>query len=448
MKTNKRARNERRTHEGAVASPITPEQELRRSVLAHLLWERSFYESGEDAAARVVRLCNQVDPGVVAALAIEAREQMKLRHVPLLMVRELARRRWTGTAETLERIVQRADELAEFLSLYWMDGRCPVSAQAKKGLARAFRKFSAYSLAKYDRGEKVKLRDVLFLCHAKPQDDEQAATWKQLVDGTLPVPDTWEVALSGGADKQEAWTRLLAERKLGGLALIRNLRNMTDSHVDDALIRAALRDMKADRVLPFRFIAAANHAPRFEPELEQAMFRCLGQQPKLEGHTVLLVDVSGSMVGAPISARSEIDRLDAAAGLAMLAREMCESVSVYAFSQTRNYRDYTINAYCVELPARRGFALRDKLRDLPHNGTPLGFAIRSVCDCHKAADRLIILTDEQSGDPVPVPTIRPSYCLNVASYQNGVTYGGWTHIDGWSESALRYVHELERHDRD
>ena len=46
----------------------------------------------------------------------------------------------------------------------------------------------------------VRLRDVLFMTHAKPRSDEQAAMWKQLVDGTLPAPDTWEVALSSGAD--------------------------------------------------------------------------------------------------------------------------------------------------------------------------------------------------------------------------------------------------------
>ena len=39
--------------------------------------------------------------------------------------------------------------------------RQPVSAQVKKGLARALTKFDAYQLAKYDRDSAVKLRDVL-----------------------------------------------------------------------------------------------------------------------------------------------------------------------------------------------------------------------------------------------------------------------------------------------
>ena len=46
-------------------------------------------------------------------------------------------------------------------------------------------KFDACQLAKYDCESVVKLRDVLFLCHAKPRDEGQAEVWKRLVAGTL-----------------------------------------------------------------------------------------------------------------------------------------------------------------------------------------------------------------------------------------------------------------------
>lgn len=47
------------THTGAPAKHITVEQELRRSLMSCLLWEKSFYESGEDIAARISRLADQ-----------------------------------------------------------------------------------------------------------------------------------------------------------------------------------------------------------------------------------------------------------------------------------------------------------------------------------------------------------------------------------------------------
>ena len=42
-----------RTHEGAPARNLTPEFQLRRSVLACLLWESQFYEGGIEIAGRV-----------------------------------------------------------------------------------------------------------------------------------------------------------------------------------------------------------------------------------------------------------------------------------------------------------------------------------------------------------------------------------------------------------
>src|SRR5437879_5253746 len=190
-----------RTHEAAPARHISIELQLRRSLLACLLWESQFYEDGVEIAGRIAELVPKVEPERVAALAVEAREQMKLRHAPLLLVREMARHKThrAPVSETLARVIQRADELAEFVAMYWKDGRVPLSGQVKKGLAGAFPKFDEYQLAKYDRCGPIKLRDVLFLCHAKPRDAAQAGVWKQLTWGRLPAPDTCEATMSPGA---------------------------------------------------------------------------------------------------------------------------------------------------------------------------------------------------------------------------------------------------------
>jgi hypothetical protein len=419
-----------RTHEGAPAKHITVELQLRRSVLACLLWESQFYEDGVEIAGRIKELVPKVAPEKVAALAVEARTQMKLRHAPLMLVREMARHATHRklVAETLEQVIQRADELAEFVAIYWKDGRVPLSAQVKKGLAAAFGKFDEYALAKYNREGPIKLRDVLFLIHAKPVDETQAALWKRLVDGELVTPDTWEVALSGGGDKREQWERLLRERKLGALALLRNLRNMEQAKVDERLVFSALKAMKTERVLPFRFIAAARYAPQWEQSLEDAMFKCVAEAPKLKGKTVLLVDVSGSM-DAQLSRRAEMTRADAGYGLAVLLREVCEKVEIFSFSE-----------HTRRIPSRRGFALRDAIHgSQPHGGTYLGTAVKMVAGSY---DRLIVISDEQAADSVPPPT-ETGYVINVAGYKNGVGYGRWLHIDGWSEAVIDYIRAFE-----
>ena len=152
-----------RTHEGARAKRIGPLLELRRSILSCLLWENEFYESGVQIAKRIQDLVKEVDPVNVANLAIEARHEMKLRHAPLLLAVSMARlpSHRTYVAATIASIVNRPDELAEFLALYWKDGKCPLANQVKLGLAEAFGKFNEYQLAKWNRKSEIKLKDVI-----------------------------------------------------------------------------------------------------------------------------------------------------------------------------------------------------------------------------------------------------------------------------------------------
>lgn len=422
------------TREGARAVRFTPEMELKRALMNCLLWEDQFYEDGVAIADRIKALVPKVAPARVAQLAIEAREVMKLRHAPLLVIREMARseKHRTLVADTLARVIQRPDEMTELLAIYWADAlgpqqqrkRQPVSAQVKKGLARALTKFDAYQLAKWDRDGAVRIRDVLFLVHAKPGDAEQAKVWKQLVDGELASPDTWEVSLSAGKSKRETFERLIAERRLGGLALLRNLRLMQTAQVPRETIAGAIEAMRTDRILPYRFITAARYAPDFEPELEAAMLKSVKDHVRLPGRTRLLIDVSGSMF-ATLSAQSEMTRAEAACGLAILAREICDEVEIFTFSNE-----------VVKVPPRRGFALRDAIiNSQPHGGTYLG---KAVTEIDRKGDRLIVFTDEQSHDQVPEPRARGTM-VNVASYQHGVGHGAWTRVNGFSEAVVAWI---------
>lgn len=438
MRTNVRVKNTETTHEGAPAFPhLTATQTLRRSVMSCLLWEDQFYEDGVEIADRITKAAGEVPIDVLAQTAIEARSRFNLRHAPLLLLAILAKRGSGSSvvADTIAETIQRADEPGEFVSLYWKlnkapDGKkkAPLSAQVKKGLARALAKFDAYQLAKYDRDAAVKLRDVLFLVHAKPG-AEKEALFKGVAERSLESPDTWEVALSAGADKKETFERLLREGKLGYLALLRNLRNMAEAGCDEGLVRNAILARKgARRVFPFRYVAAARAAPRFEPALDQALSECIAELPVLSGKTAVMVDVSGSM-DAKLSGKSDLKRVDAAAALASIIHG---DLRVFSFSDA-----------LVEVPPRRGMAGVDAvLRSQPHGSTRLGEAL-AFLNANVKHDRIIVITDEQSHDRVPEPVAEKAYMLNVASYRNGVGYGKWVHIDGFSERVLGFIHEHE-----
>jgi hypothetical protein len=210
---------------------------------------------------------------------------------------------------------------------------------------------------------------------------------------------------------------------------------MAQSGVDRALVAEALVAMRTDRVLPFRFIAAARAVPQWEDLVEPAMLRATAEAEKLGGRMVLLVDTSPSM-SARLSGRSDLSRGDAALGLAILLREISDDVEIWAFSQE-----------CRMAPSRRGFALADAIRKtVPSNRTLLGHAITKVSGRY---DRLIMVTDEESQDPVGNPDAGTlAYMINVASYKNGVGYGQWVHFDGWSEGVVKFITELEAGDPD
>lgn len=74
------------THEGGRADHISAEQQLRRTLLTCLLWEDSFYEDGIAVADRIADLAGKVSHETIAAMAVEARTQFKLRHAPLMLL--------------------------------------------------------------------------------------------------------------------------------------------------------------------------------------------------------------------------------------------------------------------------------------------------------------------------------------------------------------------------
>lgn len=433
-----------RTHEGGKASDVSPLLALRRSVLTCLLWEDDYYEKGAEKGARIVTLVKQCNPSDVAALAVEARTTMQLRHVPLLLVRELVRVKENAklAEDTLRAVVQRPDEITEFLAIYFAGGRAPIPHGIRRALAHAFGAFSRYQIAKYkDDDKKIKLRDALRLVHPKAKDDEQNETFRQLRKGELAPAETWESELSAGKDKRETFERLIREKKLGALACLRNLRNMQQFGVADALIRERLAG-PMPHVWPYRYVAAAKYAPTLEDALEQAMYRSVSEMLTLPGKTGLLIDVSGSMDDA-LSSRAQrastasvdaTSRVDVAAGLAILLREKAEQVQIATFS-----------SHLALVPPRRGFALRDAIKNSqPHESTHLKAALVALRRQWDGLDRLIVITDEQSQDGIAPAWLPQSYIINVASYAHGVGYhAGYQHIQGWSERVFDYIAAVE-----
>lgn len=445
------------THGGAPTTHLTYLQELKRSTSACMLWEDEFYEDGVSISLRIKECVAKVAPELVSNLAIELREKHHLRHIPLFLavcMAELATHKHL-VRELLPAIIQRPDELSETLAIYWKDGKRKITAQIKRGLADAYSKFSEYQLSKWNKDGAITLLDVMKLVHPKPRDTTQCLTFAKLHKKELRMPDTHEKALSAaGPDeklKKSEWERLLKEHKVPAMALFKNLANMEKYGVSKSNIEEAIVGAKTEKLLPFRFISAAKHAPRFEESIEKAMLASLSDQEKIPGKTILIVDVSGSMYTPKVSAKSEITRAEAGCALAILVKETCEKAVIYATAG----HDYTRVHETAIVPGRRGFALSDYIYRQSHPLGGGGIFLKAVMDYvyekEGEADRIIVITDEQDcsggGENAPEKANafgKRNYILNVGDYKHGIGYGKWIHISGFSEAVINYIRTYEQ----
>jgi hypothetical protein len=438
---NNNSQNKLATHEGGMAAHIKPVEQLRRVVMACLLWEDQFYEDGVSLADRVKELLDKVSEEDARQILLEAKFDSKLRHLPLYLLVLFAQKKWL-TKDDIYQICTRCDDMTELLALYFQDGKKPLSHQLVKGLQKAFTRFDEYQLAKYNRQKEIKLRDVLRLVRPKPKDEEQSLLWKRLVKDELETPDTWEVAISAcGSDNEKKaaeYTRLIEERKLGDLAFLRNLRKMTEVGVSETVIRRSFEDRQWGWIIPYQFIAAAQYNPTLEDALEPAMFKCLKNAEPITQKTALLIDVSGSMI-SPLSKRSEVLRSDAAIGLGILFREICENVQMFAFT-----------GKVFQIPPRRGFALRDALKEHLGGSTAMWRAITEAGK-KRHNEIMVVITDEQTMDTGNFSNANADLLviINIASYTNGVGYEkGVLHISGWSDSIVHYLQTYLKSDFD
>ncbi len=438
---------------GALAAKQSNTALLRRAVLANLLWEDVAYMDGIKVAKeiqRLIPLCPAID---VYNIALEARTMQKLRHTPLFLAVEMCKypEHKMFVQDLLPQIITRADMLTDFLAIYWKDGKKPIANQAKKGLAKAFHNFNEYKFAKYDRDAAIKLRDAMFLCRPKPENQYEQDLFKKIADRTLATPETWEVLLSTGKDKKESWTKLITEGKIGGLAMLRNIANMRRANVDKKVINEGLEKLKSSMLMPLDFLKAFRMNPEFGRQIEDAMINSYSNLPKLKGKTLFIVDVSGSM-GARMSEKSDFSRYDAACAMAMLAANQCEDYEIVCTAGN----DYTHTGAHEHIPyPQKGFGIFEQIcetnKNIGHGGIFTRQCLEWCNDKFKGQkfDRIIVFSDSQDCDfperRTPKPFGTYNYICDISAHTKGVNYkGAWTaEISGFSEHFITFIAAME-----
>jgi hypothetical protein len=447
--------------QGMIAAKQPAYQELRRCVLANLLFEDLAYIDGKELASVIETNLVKCSIEEVLDLAVEARLIQKLRHIPLYLIvltikhkKDIKIEGQSFIASVIKFVCSRADMITDLLALYFKinpvsEGKkhAPIANVLKEGIRMAFDNFNEYQLAKYANRGSIKLRDAMFLCRPKPNTPEQTELFKKLANKQLTPPETWEVLLSSGADKLQTWMSLIQENKLGGLAMLRNIRNMVEAGVSKEIILKGLYQLKTSMLLPFNYFNAAKINPEYSDYISEIMVDSYKNLPKLPGNSLFIIDMSGSM-GAMISSKSTTSRMEAACLMGMLAFYQSERCKIVLTAGSYHYHS------SVEfIPDEQGFKMVQKMLKNPVRNTGGGIFTRQCLEWCKEKfnekfERIIVFSDSQDCDRInktPKPFGLYNYICDVSAHNKGINFKGcWTaEISGFSENFLTYIAAYE-----
>ncbi|PZF74658.1 TROVE domain-containing protein [Taibaiella soli] len=455
-----RGKADTKNYEGAKAFSFTPEMELYTAVATTMLNDAT-YESADKRLTRIIELLPKVSPAFVAKLAVYARTQMNLRSAPVVLSTELAKIHNGDNlvSNTLEKIVQRPDEITEVLAYYQMTNErkgqkklFKISKQVQKGLAASFNKFDEYQFAKYNRATEVKLRDALFLVHPKAKDDAQQTLFNKIAKDELTTPYTWETELSAAGqmkyssphDRKMAmktvWELLIDSGKMGYMATLRNLRNILEAQVSAAHVQKVcdyLMNEKAvahSKQLPFRFLAAYRELKTVPSEytsyvmtaLETALEKSVANMQgfELNERVVVACDVSGSMQHV-VSPKSKVLYYDIGLLMGMMLQSKCKNVVSGMFGDSWKIVPLPTKGILANVDA---FYKREGEVGYSTNGY---LVLRDLCERKYRADKVMMFTDVQMWDS----TTKNILNANTIAYQ-------WAQYKKIAPQAKLYIFDL------
>ena len=326
------------SHNGNIQPNKKDKQHLFELVVASLFGKDTYYRSADTAVsevrALVMKLVKAREYAFVANLAIYARQEIGMRNMPVVVAVEFlnAVRQFNGEfgygRKLVDNVTQRADQIMDMFAyskdVFGAKGKIPIAI--KKGLGDALNRFDEYQFAKYNRSNEVKLSDILRIVHPTPKTPEQGAIFEKIIKGTLDTPYTWETELSANGQlpkeqqraKYDIWLDLVKSGRLGFQALVMNLRNMIEASNESGktelleLVAQRLRDPAAvikSRIFPVQLFNAFKAITNISPAvitnaISVALDASCANIGALGEDAWVIIDVSGSMIGEPLTIAS------------------------------------------------------------------------------------------------------------------------------------------------
>jgi 60 kDa SS-A/Ro ribonucleoprotein len=433
----------------------------------------TFYATGEASNKRFVELIRNIsrseDPELALKGAWYTRNRFNMR-TPATVI--LAEAIYAGAkdipngSDYVAKTINRVDDMTELLAYcmmlnkhYKME-RTYLPMAIKRGLAKAFVNFDSYQFAKYTKdGMMIKPRDVMFLSHPKPREG-QVEMFRNIIDGTLPIPETWETYISINGSTKENWTHILDA--MGYLGIIRNLRNLMKHGVDTNDICAEIVDpgrTRRSRMFPVQFYTAYRQIEKLDYKgvekvkaaLSDAMTISAENMELIPGKTAVFCDNSGSM-DSSINPKSTVSHKDIGNVFGAMVASRSDDCKVYAFGSDVvrtgiNPRDSILTNVDKILSAG------NRAGGSTYTGRCISTVERDMPD----VDRIIFFTDEQGyGRPScydALNAFRKKTGNNPFVYTFDLIHYGTTQfpenerkhctVGGWADNSLRFLNLYE-----
>lgn len=444
-----------------------PKEELYFACLT-TFFKDTFYETGDERLERIracIDLIIKKDPNQGAIwlcqLAIVLRENFNLRSVNHVIIGEVAKRTRGSDilARTIAYTAHRPDDLSEIAAYVGT----PMPKQVKRGIRRSLQKFDRYQLGKYRmEGKEYSLVDLFNLTHPNPQhtSKEAAAAWKDLIAGKLKSEDTWETLLSNAkndAERRLALCDLIAEDKIGYMALIRNLNNLQKYDMPPRIMSMALEkivdadEIGRSKLMPFRFYNAYKNVKgniKMTKAISEAMdIACLKNGKTFEGSILIAIDSSGSMHSVKDEDTSPFSKA------AILAGIILKKAGKY--DEEDYFTDVILYSDKVFTPILNpSIPLADLVQSIDSQkisgGTNTGLVFDHIAKEGIEYDRIIILSDNESwgGNVMASYTnMKEELGSNPQVFAIDIAGNGTfdiegpnvTRISGWSDKILEFM---------
>ncbi|HEV2913405.1 MAG TPA: hypothetical protein VGX92_08995 [Pyrinomonadaceae bacterium] len=322
--------------EHAPAYAFTPKHALAQYAVTGCL-NATFYASAEEQLARVLELCEGVEPEFIARTAVYARERGFMKDMPALLCAVLAVRDRALLAAIFHRVIDNGKMLRNFVQILrsGVAGRKSLGTAPKRLVREWLEARDPATLLQESVGRNPSLADVIRMVHPKPSSEGRAALYGYFVGRahdpsalpevvrayeafkageTLELPRVPFQMLTALEIGKREWIEIA--RRAPWQMLRMNLNTFARQGVFDEpgmaeLIAARLSDERAierARVFPYQLMTAYVNTGEAVPAivrdaLQDAMEIAIRNVPEIEGKVYVCPDVSGSMRGSAVTGR-------------------------------------------------------------------------------------------------------------------------------------------------